>query len=192
MRMAGTTTRRWIPGRMPRVNVAALLRAAPGTARVVPVELPELAIAEDLVLAAPVEGSVRLSRTGRSILLRGEVRTALLIPCSRCLVPSPMPVTAAIDEEALPSIDIDSGLPVDTSEEPEAFRIDDHHEIDLDEVVREAVSLAEPLVPLCRPACRGLCPDCGVNRNDDPEHRHAGDGIDPRLAALADLRDRLE
>jgi len=177
---------------MPTVNVAALLRSAPGTSRTIPISLPDLEIADDIAVAGPVEGSIRLSRTGRSILVRGEVTTRLVVPCSRCLVPAPQPVSAEIDEEALPSIDIDSGLPVDTSEEPDALRLTDHHELDLDEPIRVAVSLAEPLVPLCRPDCRGLCAECGINLNDDPEHRHAGDGVDPRLAALADLRDRLD
>lgn len=174
------------------VNVAALLRSAPGTSRTVPVDLATLAIADDLSVDGPVTGSIRLSRTGRSILVQGRVATRLIVPCSRCLVPAAQPVEAEIDEEALPSLDIDTGLPLDTSEEPDALRLTDHHELELDEPIRVAVSLAEPLVPLCRPDCRGLCPECGVNLNDDPGHRHAGDGVDPRLAALADLRDRLD
>ena len=174
------------------VNVAALLREPPGTARTYPIELPVFAVADDVELAAPVTGTVRLSRTGRSILAQGSVRTVFVEPCSRCLVPTDAPVEATFEEEALPSIDIDTGVPVDTSAEPDALRIDDHHELDLTETIREAVSLAEPLVPRCRPDCRGLCLECGANLNADPGHAHEGDGIDPRLAALADLRERLE
>jgi uncharacterized protein len=173
-------------------NVAALLRAAPGTSREYPVELAALPIAEDLELAAPVRGTIRLSRTSRSILARGHLTTALTVPCSRCLTMAAFPVEVDIEEEALPSIDIDSGLPVDRSAEPEALRIDDHHELDLTEPVREAIALAEPLVPLCRPDCRGMCLECGADLNADPAHRHPDDAIDPRLAALADLRDRLD
>lgn len=177
---------------MPTFNVAALLRDAPGTARTYPVDEPTLAIAEDVTLAAPVTGSVRLSRTSRSILVHGSVRTAFVEPCSRCLTPTTAPVEATFDEEALPSIDIDSGLPVDVDAEPDALRIDDHHELDLTETIREAVSLAEPLVPRCRPDCRGLCLECGANLNADPGHGHGEPPLDPRLAVLADLRERLE
>jgi uncharacterized protein len=172
-------------------NVAALLRSAPGTVREYPVSLATLPIADDLQLAAPIEGAVRLSRTGRSILARGEFRTALSEPCSRCLAPTVAPVTIEIDEEALPSIDIDSGLPVDTEDEPGALRLDDHHELDLSEPLREAISLAEPIAPLCRPDCRGLCLVCGADLNLDPGHAHADHELDPRLAALAELRDRI-
>jgi uncharacterized protein len=173
-------------------NVAALLRSAPGTTRTYAFALESLRIADDVVLAAPIEGEVRLSRTSRSIFVRGHLHTALTEPCSRCLAATAAPVEVDIEEEALPSIDIDTGLPVDVSAEPEALRLDDHHELDLTEVVREAISLAEPLVPLCRPDCRGMCLECGADLNADPAHHHPDDAIDPRLAALADLRDRLE
>ena len=173
-------------------NVAALLRAAPGTVRTYPVEIEGMPIAEDLVLAAPIEGEIRLSRTGRSILARADLTTAIDASCSRCLRPVVAPIDVHIDEEALPSIDIDSGQPVDRGAEPDALRLDEHHELDLAEPVREAISLAEPIILLCRPDCRGLCLVCGLDLNSAPDHGHAEDDIDPRLAALADWHERSE
>jgi uncharacterized protein len=58
--------------------------------------------------------------------------------------------------------------------------------------VREAISLAEPITVLCRPDCRGLCLICGADLNTDPSHQHAADELDPRLAALVAIRDRLD
>ncbi len=48
-------------------------------------------------------------------------------------------------------------------------------ELDLSSWAHDALALALPLQPLCRPECRGLCPVCGVSLNDtDPaEHDHA-------------------
>jgi uncharacterized protein len=173
-------------------NVASLLRSAPGTTRTYDVELADLAIAEDVELAAPVTGQVTLTRTNRGILAKGRFRTELAEPCARCLGRAVAPVEVEIEEEALPSIDIDSGLPVGRDGEPDVLRLDDHHELDLGEPLREAVSLAEPIAPLCRPECRGLCRECGVDLNLVPDHRHQDEEIDPRLAGLAALRDRLE
>jgi uncharacterized protein len=166
-------------------NVAGLLRSAPGTRRAFAIDEPGFVVADDLELAAPLTGEARLARTGRSILVHAEVQTAFAVTCSRCLAPITVPVTATVDEEALPSIDIDSGLPLDVSAEPDALRIDDHHELDLTEPIREAVSLAEPIAPLCRPECAGLCEICGADRNADPTHDHGDAAIDPRLAVLA-------
>ena len=141
-------------------NVAALLRAAPGTERRYAVDVDGLPISDDLRLAAPIAGEVRLSRTGRTILARAELTTAIDGYCSRCL------------REVVAPIDL--------------------HELDLDQPVREAIALAEPIALLCRPDCRGLCVVCGADLNSDPAHAHPEDDIDPRLASLAALRDTLD
>ena len=57
--------------------------------------------------------------------------------------------------------------------------------------MRDAISLAEPIAPLCRPDCPGLCETCGLDLTDDPEHSHPGEDIDPRLAALVGIREQL-
>ena len=173
-------------------NVATLLRSAPGTVRRYPVEAVRMEIADDVRLARPIEGEVRLSRTGRSIMARAHLTTAIEGYCSRCLQAVVAPIDVEIEEEALPSIDIDTGLPLDRADEPDALRLDDHHELDLGEPVREAISLAEPISLLCRPDCRGLCLVCGVDLNTVSDHDHPDDEVDPRLAALAEWRDRSE
>jgi uncharacterized protein len=173
-------------------NVATLLRSAPGTERRYAVEHVDMEIAEDIALAAPIEGEVRLSRTGRSIIARANLSTAIDATCSRCLRPIVAPIDVEIEEEALPSIDIDTGQPIDRDAEPDALRLSDHHELNLGEPVREAISLAEPIVLLCRPDCRGLCLVCGADLNSAGDHVHDEETIDPRLAALAEWRDRFE
>jgi uncharacterized protein len=165
-------------------NVAGLMRAAPGTSRTYPVEDETLAIADDVRLAAPIAGEVRLQRTGRSILADADLTTALVGHCSRCLTPTVEPIAVTLKEEALPSIDFETGVPLDVSDEPDALRIDEHHELDLTEPIREAISLAEPIAPLCRADCRGLCTECGADLNADPAHAHSDAEVDPRLAAL--------
>ena len=173
-------------------NVASLLRAAPGTERRYEVDDVRMDVSEDVQLAEPISGEVRLSRTGRSILARAHLTTAIDGYCSRCLKEVRAPLDLDIEEEALPSIDIDTGLPLDREEEPDALRLDDHHELDLDQPVREAIFLAEPITLLCREECRGLCPTCGVDLNAVTDHSHTEEAIDPRLAALASWRDRAE
>jgi uncharacterized protein len=173
-------------------NVASLLRAAPGTEKRYPVDDVRLNVAEDLTLAEPINGEVRLQRTGRSVLARAHLSTAIEGYCSRCLKAVVAPIDVDIEEVAVPSIDIDTGLPVDPEADPDALRLDDHHELDLAEPVREAISLAEPITLLCREDCRGLCPTCGVDLNNVTDHSHTEDAVDPRLAALAEWSDRAE
>ena len=72
-------------------------------------------------------------------------------------------------------------------EEHPPNRIDEHHEIQLDAILRDELSLTEPMVPLCRPDCPGLCPECG-ERLDRGSHAHGVAVFDPRLAGLAKFR----
>jgi uncharacterized protein len=129
--------------------------------------------------------------SGRGILVQGRLETALSERCSRCLRPAVAPLLLEIEEEALPSIDVETGLPVDTQSDREVLRLTDHHELDLEPAVRDAISLAEPIAPLCRPDCPGLCESCGADLAMEPGHAHPDDEVDPRLAAMASLRDRL-
>ncbi len=172
-------------------NVADLLRSAPGTCERHRIAVPALSVAESVELADPVSGEVRLTYSGRSILVQGWLRTALAEQCSRCLRPARAQVSAELEEEALPAIDLSSGAPLQIEAEPDVLRLSDHHELDLEPLIRDAISLAEPIAPLCRPDCPGLCETCGLDLTDHPGHRHDDDEIDPRLAALAGLRDQL-
>ncbi len=173
-------------------DVADLLRSAPGTTREFPLALDQMVIDDELAVAAPIRGTVRLANTGRGIVARGHLTTALPETCSRCLAPTVSPVDVDFIEEALPSVDLESGTPIEHDAEAETLFLDDHHELDLTGTVRDAISLAEPIVVLCRPDCRGLCLECGLDLNSDPAHTHGEADIDPRLEALLAIRQQLD
>ena len=60
-------------------------------------------------------------------------------------------------------------------------------EVDLTPLVYEQVMLALPTRPLCGEECRGLCPQCGINRNSG-QCACATEAGDPRWAALRNLK----
>ena len=165
-------------------NVAGLLADDPGATRDYDVAGATIDLGEDLHLADPIEGRVRLARTNRGLIVTADLETAIEAQCSRCLRDIEVPIRITIEEEALPSIDIHTGAPVRPepgAEEP--LRLTDHHELDLETPVREAIQLAEPIAPLCREDCPGLCAVCG-ERLEVGTHDHPTDDIDPRLEAL--------
>jgi len=166
-------------------NVAGLMGSVPGTDRRYEISGADLELPGGLRLASPIAGRIRLSRTTRSIIADAHLTTSLQERCSRCLRPVVSPIRVELQEEALPSIDLQTGLPVDQSGEPDALRIDAHHVLDLGGPVADAISMAEPIAPLCRADCRGLCPMCGADLNEDPAHAHPDEIGDPRLSALA-------
>jgi uncharacterized protein len=58
-------------------------------------------------------------------------------------------------------------------------------------VLREQVLLSLPARTLCQPDCKGLCPRCGVNRNETACSCDTGPS-DPRWEALAGLSSRIK
>ena len=168
-------------------NVAGLLGDEPGADRVFDVEGARIDLGDEVRLAAPIDGRVRLVRTNRGILATADLRTVLDLECSRCLREVLYPVEIRLQEEYLPALDITTGRPVPIDDEPEVERLTDHHELDLEPPVRDAILLAEPIAPLCRPDCPGLCIVCG-ERLDEGTHDHPDDDIDPRMEALRGFR----
>jgi len=164
-------------------NVAGLLTDVIGASRVMDIDVPSIDLPDELELAEPIRGLIRLSHENRGILADVELTTALAGVCSRCLRPLTTPVQVSLEEEYLPSLDLTTGRPVSLDDEPDALRLTDHHEVDLEPSIRDAISLAEPIAPLDRPDCAGLCIVCGEPL-DEGTHDHPEDDIDPRLEAL--------
>ncbi|HZC33148.1 MAG TPA: DUF177 domain-containing protein [Candidatus Bathyarchaeia archaeon] len=140
---------------------------------------------------APSAASVRPERpkrleTGVDVVVLVQV---LALECVRCLRDIQVPIEVEIEEEALPTIDFHTGQAVHLAEgdDEDILRLTDHHELDLERTVREAILLAEPFAPLDREDCPGLCVVCGLPL-DEGEHLHEDDDVDPRLEALRAFR----
>jgi uncharacterized protein len=166
-------------------NVSGLLAEIAGAVRDYAVEGVRIDLGDELRLAAPIDGRVHLARTNRGLIVTADFSTSLAMECVRCLREIEVPIEIEIEEEALPTIDFHTGQAVDLREgdDEEMLRLTDHHELDLERAVREAILLAEPIAPLDREDCLGLCVVCGLPL-DEGEHDHPDDEVDPRLEAL--------
>jgi uncharacterized protein len=167
-------------------NVAGLLGEVAGSARDYVFEDVWIDVGDELELASPIEGRLHLSRTNRGLIVDADITTSLATQCARCLRDITVPIAVEIQGEALPSIDIHSGQPMVPTQQDiddDVIRLTDHHELDLERPIREAIILAEPIAPLDREDCPGLCVVCGLPL-DEGEHEHPDDEIDPRLEGL--------
>ncbi len=134
-----------------------------------------------------VSGEISLIRTQRGVLVRGNLHTGLELTCSRCLSAFERPLKISFEEEYLQTVDVNSGLPFQSSGEPGSFTIDEHHVVDLTEAVRQYALLEMPMKPLCREDCAGLCQECGHNLNRGPCGCPVPT-VDPRWSKLMNLR----
>jgi len=87
-------------------------------------------------------------------------------------------------EEFAPTIDVDSGVRLAVP--GDAFAIDERQVLDLNEAIRQYRLAAQPIRSLCRPDCKGLCPDCGADLNQGPCPCPL-ESADPRWHALTGL-----
>ena len=133
-----------------------------------------------------VKASLKLMRRPGLVQAQGEFAASLELVCSRCLKPFARTVTGGLDVVFLPG-------PQETGDEVElegedldvSFYTDG--ELDLSGALRDEVTLALPMAPLCREDCRGLCPACGKPRDDGPCTCGKNES-DPRWAKLARLK----
>ena len=171
-----------------QINVLRELRQTIGAVSVVDFE-EEIARFDDLVLHE-LTGSVSMLRTDRGLLVTVTVEGQLREGCSRCLKEIETPVEATFEEEYVPVLDANTGAPVRNALLPDTFRIGPDFILDLHEGVRQYILMSEPAKPLCRPDCKGLCPNCGADLNQGA-CRCSVDG-DDRWQALAGLKTEIE
>lgn len=103
----------------------------------------DLARAKPAVLARAPELELEFSVGGNRVLLQGRLRGAWTLACGRCLAEHESPFSASLEE----TYPLEAGT------------------VDVSADAGEAMILEIPQRSLCRPDCRGLCPQCGKNLN---------------------------
>ena len=129
---------------------------------------------------------LRLEAVMDGVLVTGTMSTTAEGECVRCLDPLTRDVTIDFTEMfAYPG----TQQVVESDDETEELPELEGESANLEATITDAVVLALPFQPLCRPDCPGLCSECGI-RLADAEPGHAHEQLDPRWAALEALREQ--
>jgi uncharacterized protein len=116
---------------------------------------------------------------------KGHVSVQMEAECDRCLEPARFPVDADFELYYRPvSEGYGEDTAIDASEAEMGFYEGDG--IELNDVLREFILLALPMQRVCSEVCKGICPECGQNRNQKECGCHA-EAVDERWAALKNL-----
>jgi uncharacterized protein len=148
------------------------------------IELPNVVKENRQVISLePFEARLHGTEATGIALVEGEMKSRATYRCSRCLTDFSDELHVPITEQF---VQVTADELAAEQEEP-----DDHDRIRVKgdviallPVLEQAVNLALPYRPLCRQDCAGLCPECGVNRNEETCSCNT-ERIDPRLADLA-------
>jgi uncharacterized protein len=166
-------------------NVAQLMKAPVGTTQVNDFHEDDFQADDDIHVVGPLNGHVRMRRTNQGLLVDGWVDLTLQLECNRCLKVFEQPMHLTFEEQFYPTVDVVSGLPLAPFDEEEIFPIDAHHELDLNEAIRQNALTALPMVTLCQEDCKGLCSQCGHDLNLGP--CECKPEVDARLSVLEKL-----
>ena len=135
----------------------------------------------------PIQVRVKLSRSGRVVLVTSRIEARAKCICARCLEPFPLTLASQFQVSLKPKADFTPTEEVELSRENLETDFYEGDEINLSPLVQDQVLLTVPPKLVCREDCRGLCPGCGRNINREtcqcPEHK-----VDPRLEALRNFR----
>ena len=166
----------YVSNRVLKLNVGFLLSSGPGHNHDTAFDTPAVRVSDDLTLNY-IRGALRLSRTKEGILVQGQLYVGVEDECYRCLEPVSREVR--IDLEELYAYPIPQGA---------EFSLSDDGILDLSPLLRAEALIEAGRGVLCRPHCKGLCPECGTNFNH-ATCSCAEDALDPRLAPLKNLLD---
>lgn len=131
--------------------------------------LRQLAAEGAVVFLGPLRVRLRAARSGEIVTIAGRLESDVRLACSRCLEEFAGPLAADFSltylrPPAEPAFDAEEK---EREIEPDEIGVVyfQGEEIDLTEAVQEQAVMALPLQPLCREACRGICPGCGAELN---------------------------
>lgn len=124
---------------------------------------------EALTQAGPLRASglVEYLDSVAEIHAQGEFQVKLASECHRCLEHAEFAIDRKFDLFYRPAEALDTEEEIALKEAETEIGFYEGEGVELEEILREQVLLALPVQRLCREDCKGLCPSCGVNLNNE-------------------------
>jgi uncharacterized protein len=131
----------------------------------------------------------RAERGDIGVALRARLEAKVELGCSRCTEPFRVDLAIAFYLTLVPEATEFATGETRIQEEDASLYYTKEHKADLVQIATEQIYLNLPLKPVCKDDCKGLCPQCGANRNCSA-CGCAGETLDPRLAPLLQFKKR--
>ena len=133
-------------------------------------------------MTEPVHVEGRVRNMAGALLLDAQLTADLSLVCDRCM--RPFSKTKPVEYETLLAAELEN------EENDDIVLLDKDLQLDLDELMGDVFILDLDSKNLCSEDCRGLCPGCGVDLNEEP--CRCKKEVDPRLAKLAQLLEQYD
>jgi len=120
------------------------------------------------------------------VRIQGRYSVEVAAPCDRCLERTRYPLETSFDLYYQPMTAIAHAEEVGIDEAESEIGFYEGGGIELEDVLREQILLALPMQRVCSEDCKGICPQCGQNRNQAACNCKMED-VAGRWGALRDL-----
>ncbi|MEN6603483.1 MAG: DUF177 domain-containing protein [Bryobacteraceae bacterium] len=120
------------------------------------------------------------------VRIQGRLSVEMEADCDRCLEPARFPIQADFDLYYEPMAHIARAEEVEIGAREAEVGFYEGDGLELKEILRERVLLALPMQQVCRQDCKGICPVCGQNRNQQ-DCGCQPKPVDDRWAALKQI-----
>lgn len=138
----------------------------------------DFSIEDDRGFTSPVHVAGKVRNNTGIVFLSAKASFVYDARCARCAKPLKSDRSVNIEHFLISHLN---------DEDNDLFILVEDMRLDLDELVREDIYLSLPQRFLCKPDCKGLCPECGADLNE--KSCNCRPPVDPRLAALRQLLD---
>jgi uncharacterized protein len=131
-----------------------------------------------------MSGNLRLTRVSDALLAVITGDSSVELECQRCLNQFALPVSFDFDEQFRIAYDVRRGTEIESELEgiDERPELNENHELDFGDPLRQEIILALPMRPVCGPDCPG--PPSYADGDDEE--------VNDSFAALSALLERNE
>lgn len=119
-------------------------------------------------LVRPLNVDLEIQKRSDHIHVQGTLEGTLQVNCHRCLLPVLWPLDEKVDVFLVEEEELEPSEEIELDTKDLDYEFFDGIVIEIDQLVAEQIFLALPVKILCSEDCRGLCPRCGANLNEEP------------------------
>jgi uncharacterized protein len=131
-------------------------------------------------------GTAELRSATEEIRVQGRLQVTVGFICDRCAEPFSHQIDEEFDLIYRPDTNEFGGMEIEIKASESNVGFYQGPGLELNEILQEQVLLAVPLQRLCREECKGICPECGQDRNESNCECQT-QRIDERWSALRNL-----
>ncbi|MFT8889544.1 MAG: DUF177 domain-containing protein [Ethanoligenens sp.] len=107
----------------------------------------------------PVHVTGRIENRAGVVMLHATVQAVRHVRCDRCLSPIHQPMQVVFENVLVTE---------SQGDDSDELLVCAEQTLDMDALAKTNLLLSLPMKELCRPDCKGLCPNCGKNLNEGP------------------------